>query len=128
MTMPDSEALVRSLATEARQAAQVLLDLSEGLNLLDRIAETSRRVLMSLDEFGERSASAWRDCEALLMLDDIVDDDLISELEERFFNVSENLEEGEVGRFLAQLLEKVERRYLALLDALNKLNAALELR
>lgn len=128
MTMPDSEALVRSLATEARLAAQVLLDLSEGLSLLDRIAETSRGVLMSLDEFGERSASAWRDCEALLMLDDMVDDDLISELEERFFNVSENLEESEFGRFLAQLLEKVERRYLALLDALNKLNAALELR
>lgn len=127
MTLMSSEAQVRSLLIDARQAAQALQDWVEDLSLLEGVAETCLRVVKALDELSALPAMAWRDSEAIVVLDEIVDSDVVSDLEGRFFAATENLEEGELGRLLAQLLEKTERRYIALLESLHSLNAVLRL-
>ena len=62
----------------------------------------------------------------LARLADFADLDAISLLEERMFAVQADLEQGEIGRFLQQVLEKSEKLYAALLQSIQQLLALAE--
>ncbi|MCK5121057.1 MAG: hypothetical protein KAQ91_03695, partial [Methylococcales bacterium] len=67
------------------------------------------------------------DSEAIDVLDEIVDTDAVSELEDRFFMVIGSMEDNEMGEFLTELIEKIEIRYSDLVEAIHELNALLNI-
>lgn len=116
-----------------KQANQALHELTIDLSLLDAVSEMTARVSKALDEMVEQGEgltdqdfiALFADSEAIDVLDEIVDTDAISELEDRFFMVIGNLEDNEMGEFLTELIEKIEIRYSDLVEAIHELNALL---
>lgn len=123
--MQKSQGDLNLLLQEVAQAAWALLAITEELDLLGDVTAVGRRVCVALDELAALPETAWRGSGPVQVLDEIVDGDVVSELEERFFGAYDRLEGNELSVFLAQLLEKIERRYVALVEVLHKLNAAL---
>jgi len=117
---------------EIQKANQVLHELTIDLSLLDAVSTMTFGVAQSIEALLEQSESMDDEFIALLegsesieILDEVVDTDAISELEDQFFSVIENMEDSEMGKFLTELIEKIELRYTHLVEAIHELNALL---
>lgn len=74
------------------------------------------------DEFSDGMA----DSGSLAELDDMVDTDVISNLEERFFSELGNQSDSGLGEFLQQLLMKIDKLYTGILMNIQQLHGLLE--
>lgn len=110
--------------------AQKLVLLAEGLSLLEPLHRVALQVLATSAELHavlvhadkQTALDAVAACEAVSVLDQIVDDDVVSVLENLFFADGD----GEMPAFLQQLLDKLEKHVIALLDVIQQFNALLE--
>lgn len=110
--------------------AQKLVLLAEGLSLLEPLHRVALQVLATsaelhavlVDADKQTALDAVAACEAVSVLDQIVDDDVVSVLENLFFADGD----GEMPAFLQQLLDKLEKHVIALLDVIQQFNALLE--
>lgn len=121
----------KRLLVEIQEAAHQLALLSCDLSLLKEIfdvAQSAQAAAASLNtelaglkktEFCAKLASS----ETLSVLDELVDNDAISALEQRLFAARPDMENSEIGDFLQQLLEKIEKRYVALVESIQQLTA-----
>jgi hypothetical protein len=64
--------------------------------------------------------------EAAALLEEIVDADAVSELEDYVESASENLDDAVVARFLAEVMEKVDLKYSRLLEKTHAFNELLK--
>jgi len=71
-------------------------------------------------------AKAVNTSEAATLLDEIVDADVVSELEAYVLSAAEGIENAEVTQFLAEVMDKVERKYNLLLEKAHAYNALLK--
>ncbi len=118
-----------------KQANQALHELTVDLSLLDAVSEMTAKVSKALDLLVEQGdgltdegfIALLSDSEAIDVLDEIVDTDAVSELEDRFFMVIGSMEDNEMGEFLTELIEKIEIRYSDLVEAIHELNALLNI-
>ncbi|NOR68427.1 MAG: hypothetical protein GQ532_01810 [Methylomarinum sp.] len=118
-----------------KQANQALHELTVDLSLLDAVSEMTAKVSKALDLLMEQGdgltdkdfIALLSDSEAIDVLDEIVDTDAVSELEDRFFMVIGSMEDNEMGEFLTELIEKIEIRYSDLVEAIHELNALLNI-
>ena len=118
-----------------KQANQALHELTVDLSLLDAVSEMTAKVSKALDLLVEQGEgltdedfiALLSDSEAIDVLDEIVDTDAVSELEDRFFMVIGSMEDNEMGEFLTELIEKIEIRYSDLVEAIHELNALLNI-
>ncbi len=118
-----------------KQANQALHELTVDLSLLDAVGEMTAKVSKALDLLVEQGdgltdedfIALLSDSEAIDVLDEIVDTDAVSELEDRFFMVIGSMEDNEMGEFLTELIEKIEIRYSDLVEAIHELNALLNI-
>lgn len=121
----------KQLLQEINQLAAQLAILTAELSLLDDmhrlaldIGDNVEQLTQQLDglkkaEFCEVLAGS----EVLLSLDEIVDIDAISLLEERLLAVQPEDGEGELSLFLQQLMDKLEKHYVAMITAIQALCA-----
>lgn len=129
--MSRSKKQIKPLLNEIRTAATELHTMTQDLTMLAVINDMAREVLTAAQALTAatvslRNAEALEivaDSDELSMLDEVVDNDAMSLLEEQFFAAIETLDEGPIGEFLNQVLEKVEKRYVRLVDAIHALNA-----
>ena len=97
---------ISSMTFHVDQAIKVLLEQSEGLTTIDFV-------------------KLLEESEAIEILDEVVDTDAISELENLFFSAIDNMEDSIIGLFLTELIEKIERHYTNLVESIHALNSRL---
>ncbi|OAI15555.1 hypothetical protein A1507_14110 [Methylomonas koyamae] len=119
----------KRLLAEIEAAAGRLVALSADLGLFQGLCETAGQIGACAVALAEQVSAADKSEAALVLvqspelarLADFADLDAISLLEERMFAAQADLEQGEVGRFLQQVLEKSEKLYAALLQSIQQL-------
>ena len=123
---------IKTRLIEIQKANQVLHELTIDLSLLDAVSTMTLGVAQSIEALLEQSElmgdefiALLEDSESIDILDEVVDTDAISELENQFFSVIENMEDSEMGGFLTEMIEKIELRYTHLVEAIHELNALL---
>ncbi len=125
---------IKTLLANVKEAGAALLILTEGLSLFDPVSDVARRILVAQESLSSHqealqydpSLGAMVDTEAAGLLDEIVDGDVISELEERLFGSDDSTMDDSVAQLLSELLEKVERKYVRLIESVHQLNAVLD--
>jgi hypothetical protein len=122
------------ILAEIEQPASELAVLSADLELLSEIRRMANQVTNACEtlrleasklkkaDFSEGIAGA----EALAQLDEMVDIDAISALEDRFFAARGNHADSGVGEFLQQLLDKIDQCYTKMVENIQQLSALLD--
>ena len=116
---------------DIEQTAAELLLLSADLILLEEMKELVGRVIRICKVLrsrasmlkGKKFAEKMQVDALLIELDSMVDLDMISRLEERFSEAS--ADEGQASEMMQQLLEKLEKRYLDMLESIQQLTGVL---
>jgi signal transduction histidine kinase len=124
---------VNSQLVNLKLANQALYELTVELNLLNAISNMTVNVSAALEILSKQNKNSTddnlvallADSDAIEILDEIVDNDCMSELENHFFTAIDNMEDNIMGDFLSELIEKIELRYTALISAIHELNALL---
>jgi len=119
--------------SQLQQANQSLHELTIDLTLLDAISTMTLDVSQAVEALLEQNEAMGGDefialleqSESIEILDEVVDTDAISEVENQFFSAIEDMEDSVMGAFLTELIEKIEVRYTALVEAIHELNALL---
>jgi len=116
-----------------QQANHALYELTVDLSLLAAIGDMTVKVSQALELLLSQAAELGTEefmvflleSEAIEALDEVVDTDAVSALEDRFFTAIDSMEDNPMGGFLAELIEKIEIRYTNLVTAIHELNALL---
>ncbi len=127
---------VESQIVNLKRANQTLYELTVDLNLLNAISNMTVNISAALEILSKQIKNSTddnlvvllADSDTIEILDEIVDNDCISELENHFFTAIDNMEDNIMGDFLSELIEKIELRYTALMSAIHELNALLNIR
>ena len=122
----------KSVLADVEQAASELRMLSAQLVLLEDVQQMADRVLhvcavlrvrvasLHKVDFAEQMATDQN----LVELDEVVDADLISLLEERLSSAcSVGQAEGQLSEFVGQLLDKLEKCHAAMIENIQRLTA-----
>ncbi len=125
-----SKRLLAAIATTADRLAVISAD----LELLQELFETANQIGDCAATIAKQISAAHKTEAAatlaqspeLARLADFADLDATSLLEERIFAAQANLEDGDIGRFFQQLLEKSEKLYAALAENIQHLLALAE--
>ncbi len=121
----------KHLLSEIQKSAMQLVLLSEDLSLLTEIHQLASRTQACVETLNRQLAGLKKaefsatlaHSESLAILEELVDNDAISQLEERFFAAKPEQDTGEVAVFLQQLLAKIENHYASLLESIQQLTA-----
>ena len=124
---------VSTQLSQLQQANQSLHELTIDLTLLDAISTMTFEVSQSVEALleqneamdGDEFIASLEQSESIGILDEVVDTDAISEVENQFFSAIEDMEDSVMGAFLTELIEKIEVRYTGLVEAIHELNALL---
>lgn len=132
--MKTSKKRCKLVLSDIERVAEELLILSAQLTLLDELKELVTRVLRLCKVLRSRMSmlkksnfvEKMRVDDVLIELDAIVDLDMISQLEERFSMAFADSSESQASEMLQQLLEKLERRYVIMLESIQQLAGMLQ--
>ncbi len=124
--------VINTHLVDLNKATQALYELSEGLSLLDVVSEMTLKVSQAVSEISCHCEEILAegelidqiaDSELIEILDEIVDIDVMSELENRIHNAQKNIQDPVINEFLGQLIEKIELRYICLIETIHEFNA-----
>ena len=118
---------------EVEKVADELQLLTADVTLLESVQELANDVLQACKRMERRVkqthkvgfAEQMLEDEALLLLDEIVDGDVISVLEQRFSAALGESGEGQVFDMMRQLLEKLEKKLALLSESIQRLGGLL---
>ncbi len=107
--------------------------LSADVELMEVMTALARQVLQLCEHLNARAAELTktefvegiRQDERLLALDELTDDDVMSVLEERFSLVLEECQTSQLGEFVGQCLEKLEKPHAMMLKEIRALGGLL---
>lgn len=117
---------------ELKKAVNEFLEFTENLTLLQSVNKKVQEMAQAVDALQQllqqgltatKLAKAINASEAATLLDEIVDDDAISELEAYMLSTAERVENVEVTQFLTEVMDKVEHKYNLLLAKAHAYNA-----
>jgi len=122
------------LLSDIVESAQQLAVISADLALLSEIQQLAAKVLRADATLSLLTSSLKKDdfvmgisdSQALAELEELIDIDAISTLEERLFSALNNQEDHGVGEFLQQFLDKVDKNYTKMIGDIQQLTALLE--
>ncbi|OAH96714.1 hypothetical protein [Methylomonas methanica] len=121
----------KRLLSDIQKSANQLALLTSDLTLLEDTHEWARSLEKNIETLNQQLAGLKKaefnatlaDSEILEILDELIDSDPISALEQRLFAAQADQESGVVGEFFQQLLDKIEKLYTPLLSAIQQLTA-----
>lgn len=121
----------KRLLSDIQKSANQLALLASDLTLLEDTREWARSLEKNIETLNQQLAGLKKaefnatlaDSEILEILDELIDSDPISALEQRLFAAQADQESGVVGEFFQQLLDKIEKLYTPLLSAIQQLTA-----
>lgn len=120
---------------ELKKAVDDFLEFTENLTLLQPVNERAKEMAEAVDMLqqilrkgltGSKLVTAITATDAAALLDEIVDDDAVSELEAHMLSVAERVENTEMTQFLTEVMDKVERKYNLLLAKAHAYNALIK--
>ncbi len=120
---------------ELKKAANEFLEFTENLTLLQAVNEKAQEMVQAVDALQQllqqdfvvnALVNAANASEAAVLLDEIVDTDVVSELEAYVLSAAEGIENPDVTQFLTEVMDKVERKYNRLLEKAHAYNALLK--
>ncbi|MGZ5006842.1 MAG: hypothetical protein ACXWE9_12540 [Methylobacter sp.] len=120
---------------ELKKAVNDFLEFTENLTLLKAVNEKALEMAQAVDALQQllqqglvanKLVKTVNTSEAAALLDEIVDNDAVSELEAYMLSVAEDIEDAEVTQFLTEIMDKVEHKYNLLLEKAHAYNALLK--
>ena len=120
---------------ELKKAVNDFIEFTENLTLLQSANEKAQEIAQAVDALQQllqqglaanKLVKALNATDAATLLDEIVDVDVVSELEDYVLSVTEGIENTEVTQFLTEIMDKVERKYNLLLEKAHAYNALLK--
>jgi len=120
---------------ELKKAVTEFLEFTENLTLFQAVNDTAQEIVQAVDVLqmvlkqdlsADELVSVMNTTEAATLLEEIVDADAVSELEDYVQSASENLDDAVVARFLAEVMEKVDLKYNRLLEKAHAFNDLLK--
>lgn len=120
--------------TDIHQFAHELSLISDDLNLFKEFQAVINQAIQACEALQQTAVDLDKndfieqivEHEALVILDEITDIDAISSLEDRLFAIQGEQADSEFGLLLQQLLEKLEKRYTPMVEAIQQLTALLD--
>ena len=120
--------------SEIVESANQLAVISADLALLSEIQELAAKVLRANATLSLLGSALKKDdfvlgiadSQALAELEELIDIDAVSSLEERLFAALNNQDDQGVGEFLQQFLEKIDKSYTKMLTDIQQLTALLD--
>ncbi|MGZ5013456.1 MAG: hypothetical protein ACXV7E_05500, partial [Methylobacter sp.] len=109
---------------ELKKAVSDFLEFTENLTLLQAVNEKAQEMAQAIDVLqqllqqglaADKLVKAINASEAVILLDEIVDADVVGELEAYILSAAEGIENAEVTQFLTEVMDKVEHKYNLLL-------------
>ncbi|MDT4289059.1 hypothetical protein RO575_05790 [Methylomonas sp. MO1] len=121
----------KRLLNDIQDSANHLARLTSDLTLLADTHELALSLKTNIEALNQQLAGLKKaefnatlaESEILEILDELIDSDPISTLEQRLFAVHADQESDEVGEFFQQLLDKIEKLYSPLLSSIQQLTA-----
>ncbi|WP_020484557.1 hypothetical protein [Methylomonas sp. MK1] len=121
----------KRLLNDIQDSANHLARLTSDLTLLADTHELALSLKTNIETLNQQLAGLKKaefnatlaESEILEILDELIDSDPISTLEQRLFAVHADQESNEVGEFFQQLLDKIEKLYSPLLSSIQQLTA-----
>lgn len=132
--MKSTKKRFKLLLADVEQAASELRLLSSQLALLDDVLQLAENVLRICTVLRRRASELHKSDFAgqmavepsLIELDEMVDEDVISALEQRLASACQaGTDAGQLGELLKQLLDKLENRHAAMIENIQRLAALL---
>jgi hypothetical protein len=120
---------------ELKKAVNEFLEFTENLTLLQAVNEKAQEMAQAVDALQQllqqdlginALVKAVNVSEAAVLLDELVDADVVSELEAYVLSAAEGIENAEVTQFLTEVMDKVERKYNLLLEKAHAYNALIK--
>ncbi|MFA6162079.1 MAG: hypothetical protein WC685_01475 [Methylobacter sp.] len=120
---------------ELKKAVTEFLEFTENLTLFQVVNDKAQEIVQAVDVLqmvlkqdlpADELFSVMNATEAAALLEEIVDADAVSELEDYVQSASENLDDAVVARFLAEVMEKVDLKYNRLLEKAHAFNDLLK--
>jgi hypothetical protein len=119
---------------EIRQAAAELYRFTEKLTLLKIAHQVAVQTIKAVDLTqkeiknlsGKKLFDTLENSKSVLFLEDIVDADTISELENYILPFAKNLDDEELTRFLSEVTDKIEVKYSTMLEKIHEFNALIK--
>jgi hypothetical protein len=119
---------------EIRQAATDLYRFTEKLTLLKIVQHVAVQTIKVVDSIqkevktasNEKQLSIFQSSKLALFLEDVVDADIMSELENYILPFAKNLENSELTTFLSEVTDKTEAKYNVMLQKIHEFNALIK--
>ena len=120
---------------ELKKELHEFLELTGSLTLLQVVYEKAQEIDEAVNELqailgqgltGSKLVQAISESEAAMLLDEIVDDDPVSELESYMLSLTEGIENPQLTQFLTELMDKIENKYNQILEKIHGYNALIK--
>ncbi len=120
---------------ELKKTVNEFIEFTENLTLLQSVNDKAQEMARAVDALqllvqqglaANKLVKAINSSDAAVLLDEIVDADVVSELEAYMLSVADAIDDAEVTQFLTEVVDKVERKYNLLLEKAHAYNALLK--
>jgi hypothetical protein len=126
---------LKNALTEIRQAAAELYRFTEKLTLLKMVHHVAVHIIKAVDNLqkelkkplaGADLFDALESSKSVLFLEEVVDADTMSDLEDYILSFAKKLDDEDLTRFLSEVMDKVEAKYNAMLEKTHEFNALIK--
>lgn len=121
--------------TDIRQAAAELYRFTEKLTLLKMVHHVAVQIIKTVDNLqkeltkplaGADLFAALESSKAVLFLEEVVDADTMSDLEDYILLFAKKLDDEDLTRFLSEVMDKAEAKYNVMLEKTHEFNALIK--
>lgn len=126
---------LKNALTEIRQAAAELYRFTEKLTLLKMVHHVAVQIIKAVDNLqkelkkplaGTDLFAALESSKFVLFLEEVVDADTMSDLEDYILSFAKKLDDEDLTRFLSEVMDKVEAKYNTMLEKTHEFNALIK--
>lgn len=126
---------LKTALTNIRQAAAELYRFTEKLTLLKMVHQVAVQIIKAVDLLQKEVnqprleadlLDALESSKSVAFLEEVVDADTMSELEDYILSFAKQLNDEDLTRFLSEIMDKVEMKYNVVLEKTHEFNALIK--
>jgi hypothetical protein len=126
---------LKNALTDIRQSAAELYRFTEKLTLLKMVHHVAVQIIKAVDNLqkelkkplaGADLFDVLESSKAVSFLEEVVDADTMSDLEDYILSFAKKLDDEDLTRFLSEVMDKVEAKYNAMLEKTHEFNALIK--
>ena len=126
---------LKTALIEIRQTAAELYRFTEKLTLLKMVHHVAIQVIKSVDNLQKELKKpltgvdlfvTLESSKSVLFLEEVVDADTMSDLEDYILSFTKKLDDEDLTQFLSEVMDKVETKYNSMLEKTHEFNALIK--